>query len=187
MPFELLVQALAKKGEMNMSPVKKRSVLVPMGLGAAIVLLSAATGTVWFFVRHWDTERASPSTAQVEFDQLRARFGGEQPLLDMRFRKPLTDVNASHVPAPLHSFHTVIFDTRGAQRLVHVTVPYWFGRHYARHSGKFAWLGELTFFDDTEFDPEKIQLSLDEVERHGPGLLVDYRHPTGGQFIAWVE
>ena len=105
----------------------------------------------------------------------------------MRFRKPSTDVNASRVPTPLHSFHTVIFDTRGAERLVHITVPYWFGRHYARHSGKFVWLGELTFFDDTEFDPEKIQLSLDEVERRGPGLLVDYRHPTGGQFIAWVE
>jgi len=48
-------------------------------------------------------------------------------------------------------------------------------------------LGELTFLDDTEFDPEPIQLSLAQVERHGPGLVVDYRHPSGGQFIAWVE
>jgi hypothetical protein len=170
-----------------MSPTKKRSVLLSMGLCAAIVTLSAVTGTVWFFVRHWETESASVSTAKLEFDQLRARFAGEQPLMNMRFRKRSTDLNASGVPAPLHSFHTVIFDTRGAQRLVRITVPYWFGRHYARHNGRFVWLGELTFFDDTEFDPEKIQLSIDEVERHGPGLLVDYRHPTGGQFIAWVE
>jgi hypothetical protein len=172
---------------MNMSPIKKRSVLLSVGLCAAIAILSAFTGTVWFCLRHWHTEPASASTAKVEFDQLRARFAGEQPLLDMRFRKPSTDLNAPRVRAPLHSFHTVIFDTRGAQRLVRITVPYWFGRHYARHSGRFVWLGELTFFDDTEFDPEKIQLSLDEIERHGPGLLVDYRHPTGGQFIAWVE
>jgi hypothetical protein len=172
---------------MNMGPVKKRLALLSIGLCAAIIVLSAVTETVWFFTRHWDTEPASVSTAKVEFDQLRARFAGEQPLLDMRFRKPSTNLNASRVPAPLHSFHTVIFDTRGAQRLVRITVPYWFGKHYAHHSGGFVWLGELTFFDDTEFDPEKIQLSLDEVERHGPGLLVDYRHPTGGQFIAWVE
>ena len=51
----------------------------------------------------------------------------------------------------------------------------------------FRWLGQLTFLDDTEFDPEPIQLSLAQVERHGPGLVVDYRHPSGGQFIAWVE
>ena len=170
-----------------MSPIKKRSVLLPVSLCTAIVILSALTGTVWFFLRHWHTEPASISTAKLDFEQLRARFAGEQPLLNMRLRKPSTDVNVSRVPAPLHAFHTVIFDTRGSQPLVHISVPYWFGRHYARHSGKFIWLGELTFFDDTEFDPEKVQLSLDEVERHGPGLLVDYQHPSGGQFIAWVE
>ena len=38
-----------------------------------------------------------------------------------------------------------------------------------------------------EFDPEPIQLMIEQVERHGPGLMVDYRHPSGGQFLAWVE
>ena len=67
-----------------------------------------------------------------------------------------------------------------------ITVPYRFARLFGRGAG-FRWLGELTFLDDTEFDPESIQLSLAQVERHGPGLMVDYRHPSGGQFIAWVE
>src|SRR5439155_25715928 len=104
-------------------------------------MMSAVTGTLWFLLRHWDTESASVSTAKVEFEQLRARFAGEQPLLDRRLRRPSTDVSASRVAPPLHAFHTVIFDTRGSQRLVHITRPYWFGRHYARHSGKFIWLG----------------------------------------------
>jgi hypothetical protein len=72
------------------------------------------------------------------------------------------------------------------RRIVHITVPYRFGRLFGRGAG-FRWLGELTFLDDTEFDPEPIQLSLDQVERHGPELMVDYRHSSGGQFIAWVE
>ena len=79
----------------------------------------------------------------------------------------------------------MIFDTRGGERLVRITVPYRFGRLFGR--GGFRWLGQLTFLDDTEFDPEPIQLSLDQVARRGPGLIVDYRHPNGGQFIAWVE
>ena len=48
-------------------------------------------------------------------------------------------------------------------------------------------LRQLTFLDDTEFDPEAIRLSLDRIERHGPGLIVDYRHSSGGQFIAWTQ
>jgi hypothetical protein len=40
---------------------------------------------------------------------------------------------------------------------------------------------------ESEFDPEAIQLSFGDIARHGPGLIVDYRHAGGGQFIAWVE
>jgi len=25
------------------------------------------------------------------------------------------------------------------------------------------------------------------IEKHGPGLLVDFRHTGGGQFIAWTD
>jgi hypothetical protein len=86
----------------------------------------------------------------------------------------------------VHSFHTVIFDTRGGERLVHISAPFWFVRAFAR-DGEFRWLGELTFLDDTEFDPEAIRLSLNVVQQHGPGLVVDYRHPNGAQFMAWVD
>jgi hypothetical protein len=142
---------------------------------------------VWFVARHRDAHPASASAASVEFDQLRARFAGTQPLIDMRLRRPAGSLAATRISGPLHTFHTAIFDTRGGERVIRMTMPYWLGRRYARHAGNFKWLGELTFFDDTEFDPELIQLSLDQIERHGPGLLVDYQHPGGGQFIAWVE
>ena len=72
-------------------------------------------------------------------------------------------------------------------RMVRITVPYWFARRFAGRKGRFEWLGQLTFLDDTEFDPEAIHLSLDQLERRGPGLVADYHHPGGGQFISWVE
>jgi len=75
-------------------------------------------------------------------------------------RRPVADVSRSQTGSPQHSFHTVIFDTRGCQRIVRITVPYRFGRLFRR--GGFRWLGQLTFLDDTEFDPEPIQLSLDQ-------------------------
>lgn len=86
----------------------------------------------------------------------------------------------------VHEIHTLVFDTRGGDRLVEVRAPYWLAKALVR-SGRLHWLGELTFLDDTEFDPEPIDLSLDQIARRGPGCLVDFRHPSGGQFFSWTD
>jgi hypothetical protein len=155
---------------------------------SAVFGLMAIVGTgLWFFLSHRDSVPVSAQLAEVEFSRLRARFSNQQPLLDVGRREPLDAPGMSSRVAPLRSFHTVIFDTRGSQRLVRITVPYWLARRYASRDGEFKWLGQLTFLDDTEFDPEPIRLSLDRLERRGPGLVAHYRHPSGGQFISWVE
>jgi len=159
-----------------------KSVLIAVGCASAL----SACAVVAFVLRHHDSRATSAEAATAEFLALRERFAGQQPLVDMDQRQIPARASANRVQ-PLHSFHTVVFDTRGGQRLVHITAPYWFARAFARHDGEFRWLGELTFFDDTEFDPESIRLSLQQVERHGPGLVVDYRHPNGAQFITWVD
>jgi hypothetical protein len=152
-------------------------VMVGLGVGAGL----------WFVAAHRQSTSMPPSEADTAFAQIRARFSDQQSLLDMEQRQASAVVPATARPQPLRTFHTLIFDTRGGARLIRISVPYWFARQYARHHGEFRWLGELTFLDDTEFDPERIRLSLDQIEARGPGLVVDYRHKSGGQFIAWVD
>ena len=164
-----------------------RSFALFISVSAAIVVLSIVGVGLWFFSSHHDSALVSAQVAEAEFLQLRARFSDKKPLLDMGCREPLAGPDASLVAAPLHSVHTVIFDTRGSQRIVRITVPYSFARYFAGRTGEFRWLGELTFLDDTEFDPEGIHLTLDQLEQHGPGLIAYYRHSSGGQFISWAE
>jgi len=152
---------------------------------AAVVVVTGAA--IWFVVGHRETASVSASVAEVEFAQIRSRFSHQQPLVDMSIRRPVTPSPAATAAKPLRTFHTVVFDTRGSARIVRISVPYWVARYYARHDGSFRWLGELTFLDDTEFDPEAISVSLDQLERRGPGLVVDYRRPSGGQFVSWIE
>ena len=170
---------------MTREAARVRFSLLVVGVAAMTVGITIIAGVALFFFRHHRSEQASAQTAEAEFQTLRTRFADQRPLLDMRERRPLADVSQSRTSAPLHSFHTVIFDTRGGQPIVRITVPYRFGRLFGRDG--FRWLGELTFLDDTEFDPEPIQLLVDQIERHGPGLIADYRRTSGGQFIAWVE
>lgn len=165
---------------------RTRAVLFTVVGAAALVALLIMGAGVLFFLTHHDSSSVSADGAKAEFVQIRARFAGETPLLDMHERRVVQRPLRSGT-AQVLSLHTAVFDTRGGPRMVHVTVPYWFGRAFARHGGVFEWLGELTYLDDTEFDPEAIHLSLDQIERHGPGLLVDYQHPSGGQFLAWAE
>jgi hypothetical protein len=167
--------------------VSSTALLTALALSTVLVIVSIVGAVASFYWRCHDSRPASAATAEAKFLGLRARFADQQPLLDMGERRAHEGGKVAGAIGPLRWFHTVIFDTRGGQRLVHITVPYWFARRSAGNAGQFRWLGELTFLDDTEFDPEAIQLSLEQIERHGPGLIVDHRHSSGGQFMAWVE
>jgi hypothetical protein len=163
------------------------SIVLYVGLGTVVAVLATVGSGLWFFVSHRASVPASTQLAEAEFSQLRARFSDQQPLLDMNQREPLAGLGMSQAVARLRLFHTIVFDTRGRQRIVRITVPYWFARRFADRRGEYRWLGQLTFLDDTEFDPEAIRLSLDQLERRGPGLVAYYQHASGGQFISWVE
>lgn len=164
-----------------------RSTTLSVVIGAVLIVLTAIGLGFWFFASHHESNTISTQAADAEFSQLRSRFSNQQPLIDMSLRQPVETSTLRQSVTSLHTFHTVILDTRGSQRIVHITVPFWFARLFADRDGRFRWLGQLTFLDDTEFDSETIRLSLDQIEQWGPGLIVDYQHPSGGQFISWVE
>jgi hypothetical protein len=163
--------------------LSRRSLL--LGIGACVAALSMTGMAAVYFERHHEVMKMSPDAAAAEIQRVRARFAGQPPMVDMDRREGVAPPAAAS--APIHVFHTMILDTRNGARLVRMSAPAPFARLFAHRDGWFRWLGELTFLDDTEFDPEPIHLSFDDIRRHGPGLLVDYRHPGGGQFIAWVE
>jgi len=166
---------------------RTRTVMPCVVVGGTLAAMAAVCVIFGFVLSHRTSVAMSTQLADAEFSRLRARFVDQQPLVDMSRRESSGAAAREAGAAPLRSFHTVVFDTRSGQRLVRIDVPYWFARQFAGRTGEFRWLGQLTFLDDTEFDPESIRLSVDQVERRGPRLIADYRHPGGGQFVSWVE
>jgi hypothetical protein len=157
-------------------------------MGRALVACAACCVgiAILFVATHRRAEAVSPQAGAAELARVRARFVGQAPLIDMAARHTTTS-SPGRSNGPLHSLHALVLDTRRGTRLVHVYAPYWYSRLMAGRGGVFRWLGELTWFDDTEFDAEPIGLSLREVVAHGPGILVDLQHDSGGQFLAWAE
>ena len=122
-----------------------RSTVLTGVRGAVVIVLLAVGIGLWFFVSHRESSPVSKQSAEAEFSQLRSRFSSQQPLVDMSRRQPFNTPTMGQSVVPLHTFHTVIFDTRGSQRIVHITVPHWFARLFAGRDGQFRWLGQLTF------------------------------------------
>ena len=154
-------------------------------VGGAGLICMGAGGMV--YSRHRESTPMNTAAAEVAMNSARAPFAGQLSVLDMETRTSRGDTAYRPSAPKLSQYHALIYDTRGGGRLVRINVPWWFGKRFVAADGEFKWLGKLTMLDDTEFDPEAIRLPLRILEWHGPGLIVDYRHPSGGQFLAWVD
>ena len=93
-----------------------RSIGVFVGFSLGIAALAIGVG-LWFFLSHRNTVAVSPQLAEIEFSELRARFSNQEPLIEMSRREASETPAVSHGVAPLRSFHTIIFDTRGGHRI----------------------------------------------------------------------
>ena len=80
----------------------------------------------------------------------------------------------------LESIRVLAYDRR-AGKLVRVSIPFWLLRVVpSRH---FSFLND----NGIEIDSDRIRLTIEDVERRGPGLLLDTRDRHGSQVLIWTE
>ena len=157
------------------------ALLILGGLGVGL-LVSAAS----FIRRHVAAEPASPDAAATEIESQAARFVGHQPLRDVRDgQAPVPHRVSEGAQEPGRSVKALIWDVR-SRRVVRVDVPLAVLR-VAKRRG-FRYLGELTpLLADTEFEADRVDLPLGDIDRRGPILLVDHAHASGARILMWVE
>ena len=131
------------------------------------------------------SEIATTEAAAAEFARVRAQLGNQVSLVDIRADGSVV-VHRSQTgrEEDLHGFHTLVYEMP-SRRLLRVNMPFRALR-FLRRSG-FTYLGQFYFLEDTEFDPIRVGLSLEDLERHGRGPIVDHRRSSGAQFLAWVD
>ena len=157
------------------------TLVVAGGLTAAVLIGAAA-----FISRHVTAQTAPADTAAAEMDRQKGRFAGQTPLREVRDgREPLAHPTGGRRSEWAQSLHALISDPRSS-RLVRVDVPLAVLRVAKR--GGFRYLGELTpGHADTEFEQDRIDLQLDEIDGHGAILILDHSHGSGARIVMWVE
>jgi len=169
----------------NGAPAKKRK-WVPIVIGIVFVLLVLAIGGIIFtvsFVRQAMTVTEMSSTsANDEFAAVLAKFPGQQPLLQFVDGRPQyapeRAAGRTTNGAPLKTMHVMAWDD-DEESLVTFSLPFWLLR---LKSGPI----QLSAYSQG-WDDRGVSFRVEDLEKYGPGLLMDLSESTEGRVVIWVE
>ena len=156
-----------------------------------LALVVLVGGGIYMFRQHVQTESASTQDVEKEFDQARQRFSGQQPLVEVQRDNNDDRQVIVHKPpetaeqkADIQAIRVLAYDPREG-RLVRVQVPLWLARMAMSERSGAGHRRITVNGENIEFDAG--DLTFEDVERHGPGLIVDTGDDRGGKVLVWAE
>jgi hypothetical protein len=161
------------------------SILIAAVIVVCMLAAAVVGGTMFFIYRHVDARPTSETSAKEEFAAARARFQGQQPLIEIRHNEEAVMHRDLLQDAPrsdkkLAALRVLAYDD-GAGKLVRVSIPFWLLRMVPSHN--------LSFLNDEgiDIDTHRVRLTLEDLERRGPGLILDQKDRHGSQVLVWTE
>ncbi len=159
-----------------------QAVLVFLGVGLVIGIASVGA-LVWQSAVEQST--ASVRDAAGALDSLRERLGPKPPYVEVVVRGQEHDTEINHTiepaePAPIMSLHGLAWDP-SSKRLIRASMPYW---AYRLSRVKARLVQRLVGDFDRQLG---LDVTLPDLERLGPGLVLDYREPGGRRVIVWAD
>jgi len=156
------------------------SILIAGVIIVGVLAVVVVGGTAFFFYRHINATFTAQENADMSFAQERARFAGQKPLIELsRDEEPVVH----HPTGPrreLQSLHALVYD-EASGKLTHVDVPGWLLRLMS--GGGRVRIANMDAFGDDD----QAKLTMDDLERHGPGLVMDVKRRRGSQLLVWTE
>ena len=156
----------------------KTWVWVVLGIG----VIAIAGAGFYFFTQHIETRTVSPATATKEFEEVKAQFVGQKPLVELDRRGSFVRSNPDRpssrngrVPEELY---VMAFDPDDG-RVVRLKIPFWLLRLKTH--------GSNINFNGRRMDLEDLKLSVADLERFGPTLIVDHSGIDGKRVLVWSQ
>jgi hypothetical protein len=144
-------------------------------------LVLVAGAGVYFVSHHIGVQQTTSAAALRQLDDARARFKNADPLIE---------IDALERPHVVHPFSTLPSSaTRPAtlhvlawdpdeRRLARIALPFWVLRLGRR---------KMELLPDAGVTFDELNLDVEELERIGPALVLDYRRPAGSRVLIWTQ
>ena len=150
-----------------------------VALGVLGIVAMAAAG-LWFVRSHVDVRTTTVAAASSDFDSVRARFTGQKPLIELddhgEFVRANTDRPAGTVRP--QSLNVMAFDADD-EKVVRMELPFWLLR---LKSG-----GTRFSMGSGDVDLARLRLTVEDLERFGPTLILDHKDRKGARVLVWSQ
>ena len=149
---------------------------------AGILLVIAMAGAGFYFIsQNIKATKVSASTATSEFDSVRAQFTGQKALIELDDRGNFLRSNTDR-PAPLNPrapdrLYVLAFDPDDGS-LVRLSIPFWLLR--MKMHGTIDVGGR-------NMELEDLKLTVEDLERFGPTLVLDQKNEGGDRVLVWSQ
>ena len=158
----------------------RKWVKVTLSLAAVAALLFtvlAGAGAYYVF-RHLDTRSAAEADTKDDFDAIRTKFKDRAPLVEIR-NLASADLVINRAVHPqgkrATTVHVMTWSAEESQFL-RTDVPVWLTR-----------FSSINILSHLGIAPQKFRLTAEDLERYGPGIVVDYKQPGRNQVLIWLE
>lgn len=167
------------------TPAPKKRSWITIVLGVLVLFTILGVGcvvlTVSWFRQNLDITETSQEAAMKELDAIRSRFPNQQPLIQLVDGRPqyVTErASQSASQTRLTSLHVSAFD-QDEGNLVRFTLPFWLLR---MKSGPIRISAYQQGWDD-----RGVSFNVEDIEKHGPGIIVDITQGREGRVVIWAE
>ncbi len=166
---------------------KKNWLLIVLGIVIFVVIVGIAVvvgGAYWFY-RQMDIKTISSADAQQQFEAVRARFQGQVPYLEVTITDNHEETTVHRelekpTRTPLTRLRLAIYDER-EHRFVEMGLPFWLLRLGGNKPVNLRQGG-------SGFDPGvRLSVTTEDIERRGPGLILDTTGRHGERVVIWSE
>jgi hypothetical protein len=167
------------------APKKKKKTWLWIVLGVVMFFGMIVAGgliiAVSLFRNNMSVNQTSEADAMQQFETIRSRYAGQQPLIQLvdghpQYVAERASENAS--TASLSSVHILAYD-RDEGKVVTFSLPFWLLR---MKSGPIRISAYQQGWDD-----RGVSFRIEDIEKHGPGIIVDATERKEGRVLVWAE
>jgi len=161
---------------------------VPIVVGIVIFVVIVGLGLigscVYFIRQQVSVETFSRTTGAEEFEKLRAKMAGQQAFIvlpgeDSDAQPVVNRELAKNPTGGVKTVHVRVWIPREG-KLVKLDLPMWTLRLMGSQP--------ITFHTgDTAFGGVSLKVTAEDIDRRGPGLLLDHTERRGERLLVWSE
>jgi len=157
-------------------------VVVGIVVVCILLVIAMAAAGIYFVSRNFEARTATVAGAATEFDAVRAKFAGQKPLIELDERGRFLKANTGRETTPgtrrPETLYVMAFDPDDGG-LVRVTVPFWLLRMKMNNA--------TIDLGGSSMDLEDLKLTVEDLDRLGPALVLDQRNAGGDRVLVWSQ